>query len=271
MFIQTRELDDPARMEFHPGEPVLEPTSEALAESEAEELSPLARRLLRLSGVEGVALNLDHLTVRRSEGKEWYLLKPSVLGAIMEHYASGDPVVAGPDVVAVTDLLDDRIRPAVEAYGGSLRFHKLEAGILTVELLGGGGSRKESMISNILTHHLPAVREVRWAGSAPPVEVPSAVLEKRDGALQGPEAEAVLRILDEQVNPFVAAHGGHITLIDVMDHVAYLRMEGGCQGCSASAATLQQGVRSLILSEVPDIREIVDVTDHESGMNPFYQ
>jgi Fe/S biogenesis protein NfuA len=86
----------------------------------------------------------------------------------------------------------------------------------------------------------------------------------------GLEAEAVIALLDEKINPSVAAHGGRISLVDVTDHVAYVRMEGGCQGCSASAVTLQQGVQNAILTEVPTIQGVVDVTEHAMGDNPFF-
>ena len=92
----------------------------------------------------------------------------------------------------------------------------------------------------------------------------------RDRLPTGPEADAVIRLLDEKINPAVAAHGGKISLIDITDHVAYVRMEGGCQGCSASAVTLQQGVQNAILSEVSTIQGVIDVTDHSTGANPFY-
>ena len=114
------------------------------------------------------------------------------------------------------------------------------------------------------------VDAVTWVGEAPPAEIPRLGFHGSDEPPTGPEAEAVMQLLDEKVNPAVAAHGGEITLIDVTDHVAYVRMEGGCQGCSASAVTLQQGVQNAILTEVPSIQGVVDVTDHSMGENPFF-
>lgn len=271
MFIQTQPLDDPTRMRFVPGEPVLPAGAAALGESEAAERSPLAHSLLRIDGVVGVSLGLDDLTLRRADGSEWYILKPSVLGAIMEHYGSGDPVLAEPAVIRILDLLNDRIRPAVEAYGGEVLFRRFEAGTLTLELIGGGGATKRTMMTNIITHHVPEVTAVTWIGEAPGgVEIPEGLFERAKDGPTGPEAEAVEILLEEKVNPAVAAHGGRITLVDVADHVAYLKMEGGCQGCSASAVTLQQGVKNAIMTEVPTIQGVVDVTDHASGANPFF-
>lgn len=270
MFIQTHPMDDPAQMRFTPGEAVLPMGAPPMREEDAAALSPLARRVLRIDGVEAVSLGLDDLTIRRADDSEWYLLKPAILGAIMEHYGSGDPAVGDATVISIIDLLDERIRPAVEAYGGEVLFKKFADGTLTLELIGGGGGKKRDMMTNIITHHIPDVTAVTWIGEAPPAEIPDWVFNGSDENPTGPEAEAVLALLDEKVNPAVAAHGGHISLVDVTDHVAYVRMEGGCQGCSASAITLQQGVQNAIMAEVPTIQGVVDVTEHALGENPFF-
>jgi Fe-S cluster biogenesis protein NfuA len=77
------------------------------------------------------------------------------------------------------------------------------------------------------------------------------------------------RILEEQVNPGVASHGGKIELEDFRDGQAYLRMSGGCQGCSSAKATLGQGVEKVLRAHIPELRGIVDVTDHARGERPF--
>ncbi|MCC6008519.1 MAG: NifU family protein [Rhodobacteraceae bacterium] len=82
--------------------------------------------------------------------------------------------------------------------------------------------------------------------------------------------EAVEELLDRQVNPSVAAHGGNISADRVEDGNVYLRMSGGCQGCAASSATLRQGVERMLRAALPQIREIIDITDHAAGSNPFY-
>jgi Fe-S cluster biogenesis protein NfuA len=82
--------------------------------------------------------------------------------------------------------------------------------------------------------------------------------------------QAVEALLDRQVNPSVAAHGGHIAVDRVEGSTVYLRMSGGCQGCAASAATLRQGVERMLRAALPQITEIVDVTDHGAGRNPYY-
>lgn len=81
---------------------------------------------------------------------------------------------------------------------------------------------------------------------------------------------AVEALLERQVNPSVAAHGGHIAADRVADGIVYLRMSGGCQGCAASSATLREGVERMLRAALPQIREIVDVTDHAAGSTPFY-
>jgi len=80
----------------------------------------------------------------------------------------------------------------------------------------------------------------------------------------------IQKLLDEQVNPQVASHGGRIDLVDYANRTVYLRMSGGCQGCSASAATLRNGVEEAIKKAFPRVADVVDVTDHGSGENPYY-
>lgn len=87
-----------------------------------------------------------------------------------------------------------------------------------------------------------------------------------------PEAvrERIQRVLDSQINPGVAAHGGFVELIDVQEDNVFIRMGGGCQGCGAADVTLKMGVERLIREEVPQVREILDTTDHAGGSNPYY-
>jgi Fe/S biogenesis protein NfuA len=86
-----------------------------------------------------------------------------------------------------------------------------------------------------------------------------------------PVAESVQRLLDDEINPAVASHGGFIDLLDLSDGVAYIHMGGGCQGCGMAEVTLGQGVRTAILDRFPEIREVRDTTDHAQGANPYYQ
>lgn len=88
---------------------------------------------------------------------------------------------------------------------------------------------------------------------------------------EGPVAEAVQRVLDEQINPGVAAHGGHVSLVAIEGETAYLKFGGGCQGCGMINVTLKQGVEKVIFAQVPQITKVLDTTDHASGTNPYYQ
>lgn len=90
------------------------------------------------------------------------------------------------------------------------------------------------------------------------------------GDLTGPLAEQVAQVLDNQVNPAIAAHGGHARLVSEENGVVYLQLGGGCQGCGMAAMTLRQGIERILREAIPDIVEIVDVTDHQSGENPYY-
>jgi Fe/S biogenesis protein NfuA len=86
----------------------------------------------------------------------------------------------------------------------------------------------------------------------------------------GPLAERVREVLDSQVNPAIAAHGGQIDLVDVRETEIYLEMSGGCQGCAMSRMTLRQGVERMLRQSVPEITAVHDVTDHASGVNPYF-
>jgi Fe-S cluster biogenesis protein NfuA len=87
-----------------------------------------------------------------------------------------------------------------------------------------------------------------------------------------PEAlrNRVQQVLDEMINPGVASHGGFVELLDVQDDSVFIRMGGGCQGCGAADMTLKMGIERLIRENVPQVREILDTTDHASGSNPYY-
>jgi Fe/S biogenesis protein NfuA len=98
---------------------------------------------------------------------------------------------------------------------------------------------------------------------APPVSGP--------GAPEGEIADRVRQVLETQVNPAIAAHGGMISLVDVKDTEVFVEMSGGCQGCALSRMTLSQGVERMLRQSVPELSAVHDVTDHDSGMNPYFQ
>jgi Fe-S cluster biogenesis protein NfuA len=111
-----------------------------------------------------------------------------------------------------------------------------------------------------------AIRTV-LAGSAQPVASAPKGPAQDDDALY----EKVAKVFDEQVNPMVARHGGRVELIDVQDAVVMLRMGGGCQGCGMADVTLRQGIEGMLAQFVPQVRGIVDITDHTTGANPYFQ
>jgi Fe/S biogenesis protein NfuA len=89
--------------------------------------------------------------------------------------------------------------------------------------------------------------------------------------LSGELAQRVLTVLNDQINPAIASHGGQAELVAVDDDTAYLRLSGGCQGCGMASVTLSQGIEVAIQDAVPEIVRVVDVTDHASGENPYFE
>jgi Fe-S cluster biogenesis protein NfuA len=80
----------------------------------------------------------------------------------------------------------------------------------------------------------------------------------------------VEKIFDEQIRPALAAHGGNVEIVDIENMKLFVKMTGGCQGCSSSMATLRDGITTLVKKHFPEIEDVVDLTDHESGDNPYY-
>ena len=183
MFIQTESTPNPATLKFLPGRSVLDEGAADFPNREAAASSPLALRLFAIDGVEGVFFGTDFVTVTRGEA-EWAHLKPAILGALMEHFASGQPVMEGaaqaghaehdgPDsdiVNQIKELLDTRVRPAVAQDGGDITFHGFERGVVFLHMKGAcAGCPSSTMtlkmgIENLLRHYIPEVTEVRPVG-----------------------------------------------------------------------------------------------------------
>lgn len=276
MFIQTEQMPDPARMKFYPGETVLTAGTAEFPDDDSAARSPLARRLFDVDGVDEVALYGDSLVVVKEDGVDWQVLKPAVLGAIMDHYASGQPVMldetstgAGeiavedegdPETIAkVKELIDTRIRPAAAQSGGEVRYYAIKGNTVYLEMAGSAFALLPG-IENVIRHYLPQIDAVKSHLDALP----------RPG-LETDAGRTIQDLLDTRINPAIAAHGGHISLIDVQDDTAFVRLEGGCQGCGMADVTLRQGVEVEIKEAVPSIAHILDVTDHAEGKNPYYQ
>jgi len=181
VFIQTEETPNPATLKFLPGREVAGSTTADFPERESAGRSPLAERLFAIDGIAGVFLGADFVTVTKAEDKEWYLLKPAVLGVIMEHFTAGRPVLlsdaAAPienvseedsEVVAqIKELLDTRVRPAVAQDGGDIVFQSFEDGVVFLTMQGACAGCPSSTatlkmgIENMLRHYIPEVLEVR--------------------------------------------------------------------------------------------------------------
>ncbi len=184
MFIQTEATPNPATLKFIPGETVLASGSREFKTREsAEEVSPLAARLFDVEGVEGVFLGSDFISVTKGGG-EWQHMKPALLGAIMEHYLSGQPAVvdgagsadaSGEDfaaddaqlVATIKELLETRVRPAVANDGGDIIFQGFRNGVVYLKMRGACSGCPSSTatlrhgIENLLRHFVPEVQEVR--------------------------------------------------------------------------------------------------------------
>ena len=99
---------------------------------------------------------------------------------------------------------------------------------------------------------------------------PAVSIDEVPGDLTGPLADQVAQVLEQQVNPAIASHGGAARLVSVDENIVYLELMGGCQGCGMAAVTLKQGIERIILQAIPEVTEVRDVTDHASGDNPYY-
>ena len=181
MFIQTEETPNPATLKFLPGREVAGSTTADFPEPESAGRSPLAERLFAIDGITGVFLGADFVTVTKAGDKEWYLLKPAVLGVIMEHFTAGRPVLLSDaaeqvenvseedsEVVAqIKELLDTRVRPAVAQDGGDIVFQGFEDGVVFLTMQGACAGCPSSTatlkmgIENMLRHYIPEVLEVR--------------------------------------------------------------------------------------------------------------
>ena len=280
MFIQTEAGSDENTLNFMPGRDVLGDGREVVfQDAEAARRSPLAARLFQLDAVSAVTLGAESVVVTKTGDVDWQLIKPAVFGIIMEHFLAGKvtlndaPLADSDGVVAeILELLEARVRPGLVEKGGDILFHGFDDGVARLELVDKGlalpAFSLQIRVENPLRHYIPPVTSVVFTRPAAPA-APAAQTGKLD--LDDPETRAVYNLLEESVNPAVAAHGGHISLIEVADHIAFIRLEGGCQGCGMADVTLKQGVEVAILKEVPSITEVRDATDHEGGDNPFYE
>lgn len=182
MFIQTEATPNPATLKFIPGRSVLASGTAEYRDRSGADQSPLAIRLFDIDGVTGVFFGSDFISVTKGE-TDWQHLKPAILGAIMEHYMSGAPVVTSDEgndvtegnydpsdeqiVATIKELLETRVRPAVAQDGGDITFHGFRDGIVYLQMRGACSGCPSSTatlrhgIENLLRHFCPEVQEVQ--------------------------------------------------------------------------------------------------------------
>ena len=191
MFIQTEATPNPATLKFLPGRSVLDAGTLDVRDRAEADRSPLAERLFEVPGVSGVFLGSDFITVTKTGG-EWDHLKPAILGAIMEHFMSGQPVMTSQStitetadhelgeefydkedeeiVLTIKELLDTRVRPAVAQDGGDITFRGFENGTVFLHMKGACAGCPSSTatlkhgIQNLLRHFVPEVQQVEQIG-----------------------------------------------------------------------------------------------------------
>jgi len=181
MFIETEQTPNPATLKFLPGRSVMARGTADFANAEAAERSPLASRLFQIEGVTGVFLGSDFVTVAKADGKTWQVLKPAVLGVIMEHFTTNRPVLLEEtsatsaarseeeDEISaqIRELIETRVRPAVAQDGGDIIFQGFEDGVVYLHMQGSCSGCPSSTatlkmgIENMLKHYVPEVVEVR--------------------------------------------------------------------------------------------------------------
>jgi len=180
MFIQTETTPNPATLKFVPGETVMEKGTAFYESAEEAADSPLGQRLFAIEGVSGIFFGFDFIAVTLKD-QDWNDKKTEVLGAIMEHYTSGDPVVSvmaaeapeiaenpeNEEIVAqIKELLEARVRPAVARDGGDITYHAYENGVVYLRMQGACSGCPSSTatlkygIQNLLKHYIPEVESV---------------------------------------------------------------------------------------------------------------
>ena len=152
---------------------------------------------------------------------------------------------------------------------------------LAARLIGLPGVEKIQLIGHLLVVSKTADRE--WSDLGREVEsvltsylisgdaLSSDDVQEKMMLIGRSTKEKVQYLIDAQINPGVAEHGGSVQIVDVRDDSVYLRLHGGCQGCTAADSTLKQGIETIVKRAVPEIQQIIDLTNHRAGLNPYYK
>jgi Fe-S cluster biogenesis protein NfuA len=163
----------------------------------------------------------------------------------------------------VATALESSVLPSVIARGGTVRVVDVQDAVATLEVRGSPGAALPlaSRIQQLLRAAVPELTGVRLVG--PHAEPPPA---DHGQSL----ADRVRGVLEAEINPVIAAHGGRVILVEVDQGWARIRLEGGCQGCSLAEVTVRQGIEPLLRARVPELVGLADVTDHAAGTTPFF-
>jgi cystathionine gamma-synthase len=221
--------------------------------------SPVPDDLLRLSiGLETVEDLVADLEVAL-EAVEQSGVPPAPVAA-----EKSGPLPTLSDVAAAVQAAIERsVAPSIIARGGAVRVVSVNDGIVTLEASGSPGAILP-VTANIETFLCTAVTEVTAVRVVWPEEAVTSAGEP------GNIAERVRKILDDEINPAIAAHRGRVCLVNVAAGRVQIRLEGGCQGCNLAAVTIWQGIEPLLRARLDDVVAVVDVTDHEAGTEPFF-
>ena len=183
MFIQTEQTPNPQTLKFLPGKVVMDDGTAFFQNIEESSNSPFAKRLFDVDGVKGVFFGSDFITITKSQSIDWQVMKPLILGSIMDHYNSGEETISkdkkndnkslksdenDDDIVKqIKELLDTRVRPAVAMDGGDIVYDSFKDGIVYLHMQGACSGCPSSTatlkmgIENMLKHYVPEVQEVR--------------------------------------------------------------------------------------------------------------
>lgn len=153
--------------------------------------------------------------------------------------------------------------PVSEAADDDVVYHQGDHGELTVIVPGESVENMAGATLDVPSNSAAGGLVIRNPNSPDP-------LAGLDLDLSGEMPEKVQAVLDQAVNPALASHGGYATLVGIDDTKVFVTMGGGCQGCAASAMTLRDGIRTMLMDALPEITDVVDATDHSAGENPFY-
>ena len=184
MFIQTEQTPNPQTLKFLPGKVVMEEGTAFYQNIDEAENSPFAKRLFAVDGVKGVFFGSDFIRITKNDSLDWQMLKPAVLGSIMDHFSSGEPTINNEtndegkksllensndsDIVKqIKELLDTRVRPAVAMDGGDIIYDSYKDGLVYLQMQGACSGCPSSTatlkmgIENMLKHYVPEIKEVR--------------------------------------------------------------------------------------------------------------